>query len=140
MTARPGSLNEPGSAALHPPAGGGVRHHASSRLPGAKPGTGMQSGDVPGQLLPGNCQPVPAKCRQTVEDEGGAGGGTGDAGAYALPPVPAPAGHSGVIAPPNLSGLGMAGGRWPVTDGAEWLVPARSHQPGRPDAGGAFPR
>ena len=97
----------------------------------AQPGAGMERRQPAGQVLPGGRQAVRPELGQAVEDEHGAGGGVGDPGADALPPVPATAGHAVVIAPDHLARLGVFGHRLSVAHGVERLVPGRAGQPGR---------
>jgi hypothetical protein len=93
----------------------------------------MQCRQVSGEILPGGLQAVGTKRGEAVENEHGPGGGMGDPGADALAPIPAAAGHAGVVAPHHLARLWMLDNGLPVTGGIERLVPGRTHQPGRPE-------
>jgi hypothetical protein len=56
---------------------------------------------------------------ERVEDEQRRGGVVAQLGAPGLAPVPAPAGHAGVIAPHHLAGVGVFDDRGAVGGGVE---------------------
>jgi hypothetical protein len=81
----------------------------------------------------GGFEAVGADGVEAVEDEQDVGGGGVQAGADALPPVPAAAGDPEVVAPHHLSGVDRHSGGYAVRDRFEGLVTVGADQAGRAD-------
>ena len=60
-----------------------------------------------GELLGGGVEGLVGHGVERVEDEQGRGVSSLQLGAAGLAPVPAPAGHAGVVAPHHLAGVGV---------------------------------
>ena len=77
---------------------------------------------------------------ERIEDEQGGGRVPAELGAVCLAPVPAPAGHTGVVTPHHLAGVGVLDHRDAFGNGVEGLLAGGADQPRRTDvAGKIFP-
>lgn len=85
--------------------------------------------EVSNELITSGNKGFVGKRRKCVEDEQRGRGLRREFGAAALPPVPAAAGDAGVVAPHNLTDIGVLLERLPVGDGVERLRARGTEQP-----------
>ena len=88
------------------------------------------------QVVGGGVERLVGQRVEGVKDEQRGGGVVAQLGAAGLPPVPAPTGHAGLVAPDHLAWVGMLDHVGTVGDRVEGFIAGGAHQPRRTDVAG----
>src|SRR5580693_541984 len=108
-----------------------IRRRAGGYQAAGGPDAGPEPGQASDEVVGSGVEFLVGHRVERVEDEQRRGRVVAQLGAAGLAPVPAPAGHTGLIAPHHLAGVGVLGYREAVSYGAERLVASGADQPRR---------